>query len=122
MDTQCYAYCELNPIELAWASVKGYVARQNKDFKLKDVERLTPLGFQHTTTDMWRNFCRHVIDIENKYIEQDRIVKDTIEEMRIEIGEEADDDDESDDEGDELMDDDDRRMIDTALQDTDTPE
>ena len=60
------------------------------------------------------------VDIENKYNEQDGIVEDTMEEMRIEIEEEADNDDESDD-GDELMDDDDRRMIDTALQDTDTP-
>ena len=114
------AHCELNPIELAWASVKGYVAKQNKDFKLKDVERLTPQGFEHTTTDMWRNFCRHVIDIENRYIEQDGIVEDTVEEMRIEIGED-DDDDESEDEGEELMDDEDRQMIDTALQEANRP-
>ena len=79
------AHCELNTIELAWASVKGYVAKHNKDFKLKDIERL---GFEHTTTDMWGNFCRHVIDVENRYIEQDGIVEDTVEEMRIEIGEE----------------------------------
>ena len=60
---------------------------------------------------MWRNFCRHVVDVENKYIEQDGIVEDTVEEMRIEIGEE----DDSDDDSDELMDDDDRQIIDTAL-------
>ena len=105
------SHCELNPIELAWASVKGYVAKQNKDFNLKEIERLTPEGFTHTTTDMWRNFCRHVVDVENKYIEQDGIVEDTVEEMRIEIGEE----DDSDDDSDELMDDDDRQIIDTAL-------
>ena len=114
------AHCELNPIELAWALVKGYVAKQNKDFKLKDVERLTPLGFEHTTTDMWWNFCRHVIDIENKYIEQDGIVEDTVDEMRIEIGQD-DDDDGSDDDGEELMDDNDRQLIDTALQESNTP-
>ena len=65
---------------------------------------------------MWRNFCRHVTDVENKYIEQDGIVEDAVEEMRIEIGEE--DDDESDD---DLMDDNDRQMIDTVLQDTNEP-
>ena len=60
------AHCELNPIELAWASVKGYVAKQNKDFNLKEVQRLIPDGFKHMTTDMWRNFCRHVVDVENR--------------------------------------------------------
>ena len=107
------SHCELNPIELAWASVKVYVAKQNKDFNLKEIERLTPEGFTHTTTDMWRSFCRHVVDVENKYIEQDGIVEDTVEEMRIEIGEEDNSDDVSD--SDELMDDDDRQIIDTAL-------
>lgn len=48
-----------------------------------------------------------MIDVENRYIEQDGIVEDTVEEMRIEIGEE--DDDESEDDGDELMDDTDRQ-------------
>jgi hypothetical protein len=89
--------------------VKGYVAKHNKDFKLKEVETLTPQGFEHTTTDMWRNFSRHVIDIGNKYIEQDGIVEDTVEEMRIEIGD------------DDLMDDDDRQMIDTALHEANMP-
>ena len=32
--------CELNPIELAWASVKGYVARYNRDYNLREVERV----------------------------------------------------------------------------------
>ena len=53
------------------------------------------------------------MDVENKYIEQDGIVEDTVEEMRIEIGEEDNSDDVSD--SDELMDDDDRQIIDTAL-------
>ncbi|PSN56834.1 hypothetical protein C0J52_08287 [Blattella germanica] len=33
-------HCELNPIELIWAQVKGYVARNNKTFNIKDVKRL----------------------------------------------------------------------------------
>ena len=32
------AHCELNPIELAWASVKGYVAKHNKDYNLQEIE------------------------------------------------------------------------------------
>ena len=39
------AHSELNPcIELPWASVKGYRAKHNKDYNLKGVERLVPLG------------------------------------------------------------------------------
>ena len=58
------ARCELNPIELAWASVKGYVARHNKMYNLKEVERLTPEGIKHTTTEMWVKFCMHAMKVE----------------------------------------------------------
>ena len=92
--------------ELAWASVKGYVAKHNKDFNLKETEKLIPDPFKHTTTDMWRQFCRHVIDIENK---------DAVEEMIIEIGGDEDESDDEDSE-DDMMDDHDRQLIDIVLQ------
>ena len=82
---------------------------------MKEIQKLTVDGFKHTTTDMWRNFCSHVVDVENGCIEKDGICEDTVEEMRIEIG---DEDDDSDYAGDELMDDSDRQLIDRALDDT----
>ena len=105
-------HCELNPIELAWASVKGYVAKHNTQYNMTGIQCLVPEGFKHTTADMWKNFCRHVHAIEKNYIKKDGIVEDTLEEMVINIGE-----DESDDEEDEedLLDESDRRMINTAL-------
>ena len=116
------AHCELNPIELAWASVKGYVAKHNQEFSLREVKRLTPEGFAHTTVDMWRGFCRHVVDVENRYIEKDGICEDTVEEMRIEIGDEdeSDDDDDDYDDVDDLLDDSDRQLIDRVLEQTST--
>ena len=33
-------HCELNPIELAWAAEKNYVAGENKDISLDSVEKL----------------------------------------------------------------------------------
>ena len=33
-------HCELNPIELAWAAEKSYVAGENKDMSLDSVEKL----------------------------------------------------------------------------------
>ncbi|MCG8626161.1 MAG: hypothetical protein MJE68_29715 [Proteobacteria bacterium] len=36
------AHLELNAIELAWSVVKGYVAKHNWKFTLKEVEALVP--------------------------------------------------------------------------------
>jgi transposase len=33
-------HCELNPIELIWAQVKGFVAKNNITFRLKDVTKI----------------------------------------------------------------------------------
>ena len=110
------AHCKLNPIELAWASVKGYVAKHNKTFTFKEIQQLTPDGITHTTTDMWRAFCRHVVDIENDFFDKDGLLEDAIEDMVIEVGGSADDDTDDDDDGnDSLVDDEDRRIIDQAL-------
>lgn len=105
------AHCELNPIELAWASVKGYVAKHNTRYSLEEVQRLTPEGFKHTTTDMWRKFCSHVMKVENEYIEKDGIMEDTLEEMTFTINEDSDDEDSDSD----MIDDNDRQLIDRAL-------
>ena len=114
------AHCELNPIELAWASVKGYVAKHNKTFTFKEIQQLTPDGITCTTTDMWRAFCRYIIDIENDYFDKDGLLEDAIEDMVIEVGGSSDDDtndddDDDDDDNDSLVDDEDRRIIDQTL-------
>ena len=57
----------------------------------------------HTTTEMWRVFCSHVVDVENDYFVKDGLVEDLIEELVVEFGE--DDDDCDSDEEEELIDD-----------------
>ena len=47
--------------------VKGYVARHNKNYNMTEIQYLTSEGCMHTTTDMWRVFCSHVVDMENDY-------------------------------------------------------
>ena len=37
-------HSNLNPIELIWTQVKSQVARQNNNFKIKDVKKILPLG------------------------------------------------------------------------------
>ena len=102
------AHCELNPIELAWASVKAYIARHNTRYTLQEVQRLTPEGFKHTTADMWRNFYRNVVKVEEDYMVKDGIVEETVEEMTLTITPDSDDED--------LIDEDDRQIIDRALE------
>ena len=46
-------HCELNPIELIWAQVKGFVAKHNTTFRLKDVKELTYAAFGNITKDVW---------------------------------------------------------------------
>jgi len=60
-------HCELNPIELAWSSVKSYVRTHNNTFKLKDVLELLKKGVEHVTPEMWKNFIEHVKKVEDKF-------------------------------------------------------
>ena len=81
--------------------------RKNRTTKSVLIEE----GFEHTTVDMWRGFCRHVVDIENNYFEKDRLIEDRVEEMSIQSGD--NDKYESDD---DLINAYDRQIIDDALQ------
>ena len=88
------------------------MAKHNVKFNLTEVQRLTLEGFQHTTVDMWRKFCRYVVDIENDYFDKDRLVDDMVDKIIIEYdGDGMEDEDEDD-----LLDEDDRHLIDMALQ------
>jgi len=66
-------HCELNPIELAWASVKNYVRMNNRTFKLNDVKKLLEEGVERVTPDMWKNFVGHIIKVEEKFWQVDFI-------------------------------------------------
>ena len=61
------AHCELNPIELLWAQVKGRVARRNKTFRLQDVKRLVVKSLADVTPENWRDAVTHVEKVEKDY-------------------------------------------------------
>lgn len=65
---------ELNPIEMAWSSVKNHVKMNNSTFELTDVRRLLEEGVDHVNADMWKNFVRHVIDEEEKFWDMDFMI------------------------------------------------
>ena len=54
------AHCTLNPIESAWAQVKGHIKENNTRFNLDEVERLAWEGFDVVTPDHWASLVNHV--------------------------------------------------------------
>lgn len=74
-------HCELNPIELAWAMVKGYVKRENNTYKIDDVQRLLNEAIDRVTPENWVNFIKHTIEEENKVWQVDDIMEELIENL-----------------------------------------
>nr|CAH7739220.1 unnamed protein product [Callosobruchus chinensis] len=85
-------HCELNPIELIWAQVKGHIARQNTTFKLQDVKVLLENAIQLVTPEAWQNAIRHVVQEERKMWQVDHHIDTTLEPVIINLGEESDSD------------------------------
>jgi hypothetical protein len=50
----------LNPIELIWAQVKGFVAENNTTFRLMDVKELVYGGFGRIAKAVWAKAEDHV--------------------------------------------------------------
>ena len=60
-------HCKLNPIELAWAAEKNYVAGGNKDMSLDSVEKLFRKKKGELSEDFWRKCVEHVEKIVENY-------------------------------------------------------
>ncbi|KAF0765161.1 DDE 3 domain-containing protein [Aphis craccivora] len=71
----------LNPIQLAWAMVKGYVKQKNTTFKIDDVHQLLNTAIERVTPQNWQNFIKHVIEEENRIWKADDIMDEMIDAM-----------------------------------------
>jgi len=71
-------HCELNPIELAWSSVKNHVKMNNTTYKLPDVKNLLIEGINRVDANMWKNFIKHTEKEEEKFYQIDVIVDDVL--------------------------------------------
>jgi hypothetical protein len=49
------------------AQFKGFVAKNNTTFRLKDVKELTYTAFGKITKDVWTKAEQHVVKIEKEY-------------------------------------------------------
>ena len=86
-------HCELNPIELIWAQVKGFVAKNNTTFRLKDFKELTYAAFAKITKDVWTKAEEHVVKIEKEYCKENCIDRSVIEPIIIDFCDDDSDDD-----------------------------
>ena len=78
-------HCELNPIQLAWAAEKNYVAGENKDMSLDSVEKLFRKKREELPEDFWRKCVEHVKKTEENYWESDRIQDNEVEQLIIKL-------------------------------------
>ncbi|CAH2107260.1 unnamed protein product [Euphydryas editha] len=70
-------HCELNSVELVWAQVKGYVAPNNKSYKIYEVRTLLFQGVTKVDSRKWLSCVKHVITkIETKMYEVDNSNKE----------------------------------------------
>ncbi|CAK1592032.1 unnamed protein product [Parnassius mnemosyne] len=85
-------HCELNPIELVWAQAKGYVARNNKTFKMTEVKKLFEEGLQHITPEKWNSCVSHIIKKEDKMYGLDHMIDNVTDRFLINVTESDSDD------------------------------
>ena len=78
-------HCHFNPIEMIWAQVKGYVAREHKHFG--EVQRLLREAVDTVTPENWASVVRHTKDIMQVWENKSRI-EESVEQL-ISIGSES---------------------------------
>ena len=62
------AHCTLNPIEMAWAQVKGHIKGNAKHFNLTETKQLAWDEFAVVTPDCMKKLIRHVSEkVEDHY-------------------------------------------------------
>ena len=98
-------HCELNPIEMAWAQVKGYAKQHNTQFTLEALEPLVKEGIAQVTPERWHSLVQHVREkVEDRHYEADRLsYVVTVPDFSICVGDSSAESD-SDDSDDELND------------------
>ncbi|KAF0704254.1 DDE 3 domain-containing protein, partial [Aphis craccivora] len=70
-------HCQYNPIELIWAQVKNQVAKNNKTFKMVDLEKLTHEALDSVTQHDWEKCVRHAEALQDQDNENE-IMRDSM--------------------------------------------
>ncbi|XP_060808779.1 uncharacterized protein LOC132903764 [Amyelois transitella] len=98
---------DLNPIEMAWSQIKGYVASKNVSWNLTQITDLVNEKVNLMGATEWGKLCTKVKEIEADYCKSDHVVDMMTETFIIRVG---DDDTESSDDENSNDDSDDHEM------------
>ena len=80
------AHCTLNPIELAWAQVKGHIKANTHAFNLHEVEQLSWERFDVVTPDFWMSLVQNVqIHYEDHYWSSNGLYEELVDEFIFEL-------------------------------------
>lgn len=82
-------HCELNPIELIWAQIKGFVAAENATFKEGEVQILTENAIKRVGPAEWSACIKHVIEEESRMWEMDGLIDITVESLQFTVDSES---------------------------------
>lgn len=85
-------HCDLNPIELIWSLAKRKVASRNVSLTAAQFEKVVNESIESLAADDWNKMNGHVIHVEAKYKERDRITEDNLESFIINVGGNSSDD------------------------------
>ena len=89
--------CDLNPIEMIWSQVKGYVRARNQTGQMAKLQTLIQEAVDTVTPDTWMHCCEHVIKKEKEYWRMDCIA-DEVQQCVISVGDDSSSDSESESE------------------------
>uniref|UniRef100_K3WQP1 Tc1-like transposase DDE domain-containing protein n=1 Tax=Globisporangium ultimum (strain ATCC 200006 / CBS 805.95 / DAOM BR144) TaxID=431595 RepID=K3WQP1_GLOUD len=59
---------ELNPIELMWSRLKGFIAQRNVNFSLQEIEKLAHEFIDTFDAATWAKYAEHCVKVENEYL------------------------------------------------------
>lgn len=89
-------HCDLNPIEMIWAQVKGDVASYNKIYKMAELKILLSNSIKNIDATKWKKCIEHVQNVvEPKMNVMDRNVETMIESFLMNVGSDSDSSDTS---------------------------
>lgn len=103
---------DLNPIEMAWAAIKGYVASKNVSWNISKVIELVKEKVALMGANEWGKLCQKVKEIETEYIKSDHVIDLVTEDFIIHVDDDVES--ESDDSSNDDSDEDDDEEIDSA--------